>query len=98
MGKYVLAYRGGSMPETPEAQQAVMAAWGAWFGSLGDAVADGGAPFGSSTAVGGDLVAQLSGYSILTATSLEAAAEMAAGCPIVADGGVVEVYESIDVG
>ena len=46
MGKYVLAYQGGSMAETPEEQEKVMAAWGGWFGSLGAAVVDGGAPFG----------------------------------------------------
>ena len=40
MPKYVLAYHGGSMPEDPAAQAEGMAAWGAWFGSLGDAVID----------------------------------------------------------
>ena len=29
MAKYLLAYRGGGMPETPEAGAQVMAAWGA---------------------------------------------------------------------
>lgn len=29
MAKYVLLYRGGHMPETPEEQAQVMAAWGA---------------------------------------------------------------------
>ena len=38
MGKFVLVYHGGAMAETEEAQQAAMAAWGTWFGSLGDAV------------------------------------------------------------
>jgi hypothetical protein len=32
MGKYVLAYRGGTMAQGEEAQAAAMAAWGAWFG------------------------------------------------------------------
>ena len=49
MAKFVLVYTGGKMAETPEAQQASMEAWGAWFGSLGNAVADMGAPFGAST-------------------------------------------------
>jgi hypothetical protein len=35
MGKYVLAYRGGGMPATPEEGEKVMAAWMNWFGSLG---------------------------------------------------------------
>lgn len=99
MGKYVLVYQGGAMAETEEAQRAAMAAWGAWFGSLGNAVIDGGAPFGASAAVGGGASRSgLTGYSILSADDLSAAVAMAGGCPIVADGGTVDVYETIDVG
>ena len=99
MGKYVLVYQGGAMAETEEAQQAAMAAWGAWFGSLGAAVVDGGAPFGASAAVGGGgRSTGLTGYSILEAADLDAAVDMAGGCPIIADGGTVDVYETIDVG
>jgi hypothetical protein len=98
MGKFVLAYQGGAMAETEEAQQASMAAWGQWFGSLGNAVVDGGAPFGASAAVGGGQAkAGLTGYSILQADDLASAVKLAEGCPIVADGGSVEVYEAIDV-
>ena len=99
MGKYVLVYQGGAMAETEEAQQAAMAAWGSWFGSLGPAVVDGGAPFGASDAVGGGGSATgLTGYSILEAADLGAAVTLAEGCPIVADGGRVDVYEALDVG
>jgi len=41
MSNYVFAYTGGTMPETPEAQEATMQAWGQWFGTLGDAVVEG---------------------------------------------------------
>lgn len=99
MGKFVLVYTGGAMAETEEAQQAVMAAWGAWFGSLGAAVIDGGAPFGASAAVGGGTpTSGISGYSILAAADLDAAVQLGAGCPILADGGSVDVYEALDVG
>lgn len=99
MSKYVLVYRGGAMAETEEAQKAAMAAWGTWFGSLGDAIVDGGAPFGASGAVGGGgAQTGLSGYSILQAPDLGTAVKMAGGCPIVADGGSVDVYETVDVG
>jgi hypothetical protein len=103
MGKYVLAYRGGSAPEGDEAQQAVMAAWMAWFGELGEAVVDAGAPFGSSSSVTGTGSATdgapsaLSGYSIVAAESLADAAQTAAGCPILADGGSVDVYEAMQM-
>ena len=102
MGKFVLAYKGGSTP-TSEAEGAkVMEAWMGWFGSLGAAVVDGGNPFGASTAVLADgstgaASAGLTGYSIVTADGLDAAAALAKGCPILAAGGSVEVYEAHDM-
>ena len=51
MAKFVYVYIGGQMAETPEAQEQAMQAWGAWFGTLGDSVADVGNPFGSSATV-----------------------------------------------
>ena len=81
MANFVLAYKGGSMAETPEAQEAAMQAWMDWFGTLGSAVVDGGAPFGPSTAVQSDgstgRDCRLTGYSILQADSLELAAKLA---------------------
>ena len=100
MTNFVLAYRGGGMAETPEAQEKAMAAWGAWFGGLGAALADGGNPFAASSTVHADGSTTpsgggLTGYSILSATDLAAAAALATGCPILADGGTVEVYETL---
>jgi hypothetical protein len=100
MGNYLFAYTGGSMAETPEAQEAVMQAWGSWFETLGSAVVDGGAPFGPSTAVRADgstgsTAAGLTGYSVIQADSLELAAKLADGCPVLDGGGAVEVYEAI---
>jgi hypothetical protein len=101
--KYVLAYHGGSMPEDPAAQAEGMAAWGAWFGSLGDAVIDGGNPTTVSKTVTAKSVTDggganpLSGYSLLTAADLDAAVTLAKGCPILAVGGSVEVAEALDM-
>ena len=39
----------------------------------------------------------LSGYSLLEADSLDAAVEMAKGCPILTSGGSVEVCQAIDM-
>lgn len=99
MPKYVLAYRGGSAPEGAESQEQVMAAWTAWFGQLGDAVVDGGAPFGPSRTVGasGSESSALTGYSILSASSLDEAAELASGCPVLSNGGSVDVYKTIQM-
>ena len=96
MGKFVLAYRGGGMAETEAEQEAVMQAWMGWFGSLGDAVVDGGNPFGASASVGGGEAASgLTGYSIIEADSLDAATELAGGCPVLQSGGSVDVYEAM---
>jgi hypothetical protein len=100
MANFVLAYKGGSMAETPEAQEAAMQAWMGWFGTLGTAVVEGGNPFGASTAVKSDgsraaATAALTGYSVLQADSIDAAADLAKGCPVLASGGTVEVYEAL---
>jgi hypothetical protein len=102
MGKYVLAYRGGGMAATEAEQQAAMAAWMSWFGELGSAVIDGGNPFGPSTSVapsgaGGQAGSGLTGYSVLAADNLSAAADLAKGCPILTSGGTVDVYEAVDM-
>ncbi len=101
MSNYVLAYKGGAMAQTDAEREAAMAAWGGWFGSLGDAVVDAGNPFGASTSLAagsnGAASSGLSGYSVLRADSLDAAAELAKGCPVLANGGGVDVYETIEV-
>ena len=104
MPKYVLAYQGGGMAETEAAQQAVMDAWMKWFGSLGAAVIDGGNPFGSARTIASNGSASdggaagLTGYSILDAADLDDAANMAKGCPVLASGGSVDVYEAMEIG
>ncbi len=104
MSKYLLAYHGGSMAETEAAQAAVMEAWGQWFASLGDAVVDGGAPVGAATTIAADGSTSsggganpVSGYSLLTASDLDAAVALAKGCPILASGGSIEVAETIEM-
>jgi hypothetical protein len=102
MGKYVLVYKGGRMPETDEERSEVMAKWGAWFGGLGDSVVDMGNPFAGSASVSADgsngaAASGLGGYSILTASSLDDAVGKAGGCPILTAGGGVEVYETLEM-
>jgi hypothetical protein len=90
-------YSGGGTPESEEEGQRVMAAWQQWLGDLGDAVVDQGAPFAGSAAVKGGTTSGLSGYSILTAASLDDAVAKAEDCPIFASGGGVEVYETVEM-
>ena len=97
MGKYVLIYKGGKMADTQEERDQTMAAWGAWFGTLGESVVEAGAPFGGSTSVGNGGVSGLGGYSVITAGSLDDAASKVGACPILAAGGSVEVYEELEM-
>ena len=103
MGSYVLLYSGGSMPETEAEQAQVMQAWTDWFGGLGAAVTDPGNPFTpQAKRVGADgsienVAAEASGYSVVSADSLDAAADIAKGCPVLAGGAAITVYETFQV-
>jgi hypothetical protein len=104
MAKYLFAYHGGGMPESEEEQAKHMAAWGEWMGSIGEGFIDMGAPCGASKTVGpkgvvdGGGVNPVSGYGIVEAADLAAAAEIAKGCPIVTlSNGTVEVAETFDI-
>ncbi len=101
MANFVLLYTGGSAGTTPAERDKVLQAWGAWFGKLGDKVVDAGNPFAAQTknisngAVHDGAVGNppATGYSILKADSLNAAAELAKGCPVLQSGGKITVYE-----
>jgi hypothetical protein len=104
MPKYLLAYHGGSRPESEADQAAAMTAWGAWFGSLGDAVVDMGNPTGPSKTIAADGSTRdrggsnpVTGYSLVNATDLESAVSLAKGCPILSAGGTIEVAEAVEM-
>jgi hypothetical protein len=103
MANYVLVYTDGNTPAEPAERDAVMAAWVAWFANLGEAVVDSGNPFGPSVSVAPDgnvgtgARSGLTGYSVLKADSLAAAAELAKGCPHLKSSGTIEVYETFQV-
>ena len=101
MTKYLFAFHTGPNPEAPEPE--VMAKWMTWFGQMGEAVVDGGAPVGQSSTVlssgasEGGGANPVSGYTIVQADSLDAACEIAKGCPALASGGSVEVAECMEM-
>jgi hypothetical protein len=104
MNDYLLLYRGGGMPETDEDRATAMKAWAVWMEGLGPALRDGGNPFapGAAKTVGADGsvadgAAPASGYSIVSAASLDEATELAKGCPVLQGGADIQVYETIDV-
>ncbi len=80
-----------------------MAKWKAWVGGLGDAVVNPGTPLGKSRIVSSDGVSDdggsnpLNGFSIVKADSMDAALEMAKGCPFLGIGGTIEVAEVMEM-
>lgn len=93
MAKYMLIYRGEATDMsamTPEQIQETMGAWEAWMGGLGGALLDGGNPFGPATTVVDDgttgTPADLTGFTIVEAADLDAAAALTNGHPYLSDG------------
>ncbi|MEX0351025.1 MAG: hypothetical protein AB3N15_16495 [Paracoccaceae bacterium] len=104
MPQFIFAYHGGTRPEDPSEVEKTMAAWGAWFEKMGPSLEIPGAPVGMSKTVSATGIADdgganpISGYTVVKADSIEAATEMAKGCPMVVDGsGSVEVAEIIEM-
>lgn len=114
MNEFLLIFRrdaAGQFAMSPEQIQAMMKPWQDWMGSLaaqnklvsagnrlqpegrvvkpGNVVTDG--PYV-------ELKEAVGGYTIINASSLEEAAELAKGCPIYSIGGSVEVRAIIPMG
>lgn len=105
MAQFLFVYHMGSsspMPTDPEEIEAGMEKWRSWMGSLGDALVVPGSPVGKSNTVSHDGVTRnggpnpAAGYSVVEAADIDAANDMAKGCPIL-DGGTVEVAPIIEM-
>jgi hypothetical protein len=87
MPRFLLSYR---VPEGYQPSAETRTAWQAWFDGLGTSLAElghGVLAMQTIGCTGGDT--RLGGYSVVTAPDLQAAADLAAGCPALRlDGGV----------
>jgi hypothetical protein len=105
MANYLLLYHGGKMPESEAEQKAVIDDWTAWYNQLGPAVVDPGNPFtpmAKSIASNGKVSdgpagSMASGYTVIKADSLDAAAAMAKNCPVLKGGAQISVFETFNV-
>ena len=104
MQKFMFAYHGGGRPETEEEGAKVMAAWQSWLGGMGAACVDMGNPVGMSKTVSAEGLADngganpLSGYTIVQAADIDAACDLAKGCPILEGGaGSIEVAAIVEM-
>ncbi len=105
MGNYMVIYSGGmGMAAAPEEQEKIMAEWGAWYDKMGAAIVDGGSPFAEAKHLSGNGVddgplgdTPATGYTLIAADSLEAAAAACESHPHLDHGGQVQVYTCIDM-
>lgn len=102
MANYVLVYHGGSMPENPEEGARIVQAWTDWFGTLGGALVDGGNPASKTKTIAANGAVSddsdgPSGYSIISADSIDEAVEKAKGCPVLQGGASIQVVETFAV-
>ena len=105
MAEFIFAYHGGNPPESEEAGAAMMEKWKEWVAGLGAVAVNPGTPVGMSKTVGPDGVTDdggsnpLMGFSVIAADSIEAAVEIAKGCPhIDLMQGTIEVAELKQMG
>ncbi|MGR3631732.1 MAG: YciI family protein [Limimaricola soesokkakensis] len=103
--RFMYIYHGNGMgpPESEEAGREAMARWQGWMDGIRDNIVDEGAPAGKSHTVSQSGVTHdgganpVYGYTLITAPDIDAAIAMAKDCPMVADGGSVEVCEAIQM-
>ena len=102
MTNYVFAYSGGNGVAADEAERnAQMRSGVSGSDSLGRPSSTAAPRPGTAKTVGsGGSVSDggsrgLTGYSIVSADSLDSAVELAKGCPVLEVGGAVDVYEAI---
>jgi len=90
MSKFVLSFRANEGRTPSNAEEAE---WAKWFQELGATVTDFGNRVGRSTRLGTTGV--LGGYVVVDADSLEAAVNIAKGCPGLRHEGGIEVGEVV---
>ena len=103
MPKYLLAYHGGHVDDSPEGIKRVMEAFGKWFAELGPAVLDPGYPVSRTCTIEPDgKVSEggganpVSGYTVIEAESMDKAIEWVERGPIVKGGRSVEIAATMN--
>ena len=105
MTKYLFVYHApvppaDATPPDPEQVDAVMGAWNAWAGKVGDRMVDFGTPLANGVRITPDGTTpssrEVAGYSIIEADSLDAAVDLAKVHPHLSmpGGCEIEVHEA----
>lgn len=98
MPNYAIVYYGEAQFDSPEAGKAYQESWRAWMGTIGDNWVNMGTFLATPQRVNEgsepdtDVATRLTGISVITADSLDAAIELTKGCPHL-EHGVIDVAE-----
>jgi hypothetical protein len=102
MARFLVTYHGGEpMPTTEDGRQRVLTQFQAWAAAAGEALVDPGAPLGPTTTVpandpaGSDNTPLASGYSIVEAIDLDAAANLVRDHPFLTRGGRLRISQAV---
>lgn len=94
MTKYLYLYSRGHCSASERAVRAQRTMWMSYFGELGSALIDYGAPLiPTSQLLAGAKASHAIGFSIVQAETLEQAVVLTAGHPHLRSGGGIEVFE-----
>ena len=97
MPKYIFTYQ-VPLGFVPGSDPKATAAWEGFFNDIASSIVDPGQPVAELTSIGEvGASTRLGGYSVVDASSLEDAAGLAKGCPVVAAGGGVQVAQLADL-
>ncbi len=102
MPKFIMTYHMGANPPSSEDAKANQAAWGEWMAANKDALLEPQNPIGKTWTVDSDgaregAKAPIMGYTIFQAADLEAALNLAKGCPFT-EMGSLEVSQIMEMG
>lgn len=100
MATYLVTYHGAGMPADPAMAAQAKAAFGQWLQEAGSAVIDPGAPLHMVRQVSNGTptdAVEIGGYSIIEASSLEAAEKLLQTHPFVGRGGTLQLNEVVAV-
>ena len=99
MATYILTYIGGTQPSDPQEASKHFEKYRDWLAGLGESVISAANPLKDTTVIRPDgtitpgSVTEMSGFTLIEASSQEAAIEMVRGCPFLEIGGTLEISE-----
>lgn len=103
MANYMIAYHGGSKPNSKEEGMALMGKWKAWVDSLGSTIVNPGTPLPVSKIVTASGVEEdsnpnaMNGFAVIKAETIEAAIEIAKTDPFLENGGTIRVSQMMEM-